>query len=283
MGGDGDINTFTTLPNMLRKYNPLLRGYSLGTGNYLSTGSNFNVAQPGHTSHEMLAQAQLLVKRIQADTKVNFNNDWKLITFFVGGNDLCKFCKDKAKYQPINYVNNIQATLDFLQANLPRTLVNLVLTLDVTGIQYISGTFVCRTMQNFLCECGINQANAAEQNALVSGYQTLTTNLINSGRYDTKDDFTVVLQPFMSEMKPPLLANGNPDYSYFAPDCFHFSVKGHETAALELWNNMFQPVGQKDSVWAAFVNSVKCPSETKPFIYTRLNSDKKSNLADLLN
>jgi phospholipase B1, membrane-associated len=258
---------------MLRKYNPKLRGYSLGTGDYNSSGSNFNIAQPGHTSYHMLGQAKLLVKRIKADSKVNFTNDWKLITFFVGGNDLCKYCKDKDKYQPLNYLNNIQATLDFLQTKLPRTLVNLVLTLDVTGIQYMSGTFACRTMQNILCECGINQANAAEQNVLVTGYQTLTTDLINSGRYDTKDDFTVVLQPFMSEMKPPLLANGSPDYSYFAPDCFHFSLKGHETIALELWNNMFQPVGQKDNVWTAYVNSVKCPTESKPFIYTRRNSD----------
>lgn len=95
----------------------------------------------------MLAQAQLLVQRIKADTKGDFNNDWKLINFFVGGNDLCKYCKDKAKYQPANYIANIQATLDYLQANLPRALINLVLTLDVTGIKDISGTFVCKTMQ----------------------------------------------------------------------------------------------------------------------------------------
>ena len=103
-------------------------------------------------------------------------------------------------------------------------------------------------------------ANADKLNALVDGYQALTKQLIASGRYDNDDQFTVVLQPFMERMAPPTLvtywndvnlyslkielnisylkANGNADYSYFAPDCFHFSVKGHETAAMELWNNM---------------------------------------------
>ena len=32
--------------------------------------------------------------------------------------------------------------------------------------------------------------------------------------------------------------NGNPDKTYFAPDCFHFSEKGHRDAAVALWNNM---------------------------------------------
>jgi len=29
-----------------------------------------------------------------------------------------------------------------------------------------------------------------------------------------------------------------PDLSYFAPDCFHLSLKGHRAAADALWNNM---------------------------------------------
>ena len=32
--------------------------------------------------------------------------------------------------------------------------------------------------------------------------------------------------------------DGTPDASFFAPDCFHFSSKGHAAAGQELWNNM---------------------------------------------
>ena len=60
-------------------------------------------------------------------------------------------------------------------------------------------------MKSYLCECGITLENADKINALVANYQALTEQLIASGRYDNNDQFTVVLQPFMKEMKPPLL------------------------------------------------------------------------------
>ncbi len=44
-------------------------------------------------SSEMEAQANLLVDRIINDLGVTeFNNEWKLINFFIGGNDLCDVC-----------------------------------------------------------------------------------------------------------------------------------------------------------------------------------------------
>ena len=32
--------------------------------------------------------------------------------------------------------------------------------------------------------------------------------------------------------------DGKPDMSYFAPDCFHFSTKGHMEGTKALWQNM---------------------------------------------
>lgn len=42
----------------------------------------------------MYEQAISVVKNIKNSNKVDFQNSWKLITFFVGGNDLCKSCKN---------------------------------------------------------------------------------------------------------------------------------------------------------------------------------------------
>lgn len=53
----------------------------------------------------------------------------------------------------------------------------------------------------------------------------MLVNLTNSGRYDTHDNFTVVIQPFMAHEQIPRLLNGDIDFSYFAPDCFHLSGK----------------------------------------------------------
>ena len=43
----------------------------------------------------MPGQAELLVERMKKDSNVDFENDWKVITIFVGGNDLCDYCDNK--------------------------------------------------------------------------------------------------------------------------------------------------------------------------------------------
>lgn len=54
---------------------------------------------------------------------------------------------------------------------------------------------------------------------------------INSGRYNKKEDFTVVIQPFIKLFNAPLDKKRQYeeviDISYVTYDCFHFSQKGH--------------------------------------------------------
>ena len=35
------------------------------------------------------------MNRMKNDETIDFQNDWKVITVFIGGNDLCDFCDDK--------------------------------------------------------------------------------------------------------------------------------------------------------------------------------------------
>ena len=44
---------------------------------------------------DMYGQAEMLVKRMKGESNIDYENDWKVITIFIGGNDLCAFCKDK--------------------------------------------------------------------------------------------------------------------------------------------------------------------------------------------
>ena len=81
-----------------------------------------------------------------------------------------------------------------------------------------------------MCPCAaFPESEDAEKElaSVISQYHELTHNLVNSGKYDTRDDFTVVMQPFMEGFEVPILPNGDVDFSYFAPDCFHFSAKSH--------------------------------------------------------
>jgi phospholipase B1 len=43
----------------------------------------------------MPEQANMLIKTLKSDPQVRYYDDWKLVTLFVGGNDLCDACNDQ--------------------------------------------------------------------------------------------------------------------------------------------------------------------------------------------
>uniref|UniRef100_A0A8C3CPA2 Phospholipase B1, membrane-associated n=1 Tax=Cairina moschata TaxID=8855 RepID=A0A8C3CPA2_CAIMO len=245
VGGNENISTVTTLANILREFNPSLIGYSTGTGRETTENAALNQAVAGDKSEDVPAQVRRLVDRMKNDTRINLQTDWKLVTLFIGGNDLCKFCEDPIRYSPENYTYNIQTALDMLHREVPRTFVNLVTVLSITSLRelYAEKNVSCpRILMRLLCPCVLKyDDNSTEVEQLVNfnkRYQERTKELVESGRYDTKEDFTVVLQPFLTHVDMPRTQEGLPDNSYFAPDCFHFSQKSHSQAARALWNNM---------------------------------------------
>lgn len=46
---------------------------------------------------ELESQARKLINRIRGDSKVDFNNDWKVVTILSGNNDLCDVCNDRVR------------------------------------------------------------------------------------------------------------------------------------------------------------------------------------------
>jgi phospholipase B1, membrane-associated len=142
-------------------------------------------------------------------------------------------------------------------------------------VQRLNHGFTCSTLHELECPCGAHPKNDEEKAELIQFYNEYTrliAELVDSGRYDGREDFTVVLQPFMEQMTIPLVPSGDIDLSYFAPDCFHFSVKGQMSAAMNLWNNMLEPVGQKSVKWM-IDEKMLCPTEAKPYFFTKKNSN----------
>jgi hypothetical protein len=78
LGGQGTWREFLTVPNILKNFNPNLTGYSLGDGHSESHSSRFNVAVNGAMDQDMEFAAHVLVKRMQADHTIDFQNDWKV-------------------------------------------------------------------------------------------------------------------------------------------------------------------------------------------------------------
>lgn len=281
IGGDANLTKVTTLPNILKNFNPGLTGYSLGTGRESSPQASLNQAVAGAKSDDMMTQVRALVKRMKNDSNINFKEDWKVITVFIGGNDLCDFCKNSLFYSMENYIKNVRETLDYLHKEVPRALVNLVEPLHIAPLRemHTDTSLKCPTwLVNILCPCVILPKDSSEAvkrlDALNRNYQTALHELVESGRYDTDPDFTVVVQPFFREIVVPRLPDGRPDRSYFSPDCFHLSQKAQTLMARSLWNNMLEPLGNKTRKqdFMAEIN-LKCPTKTSPFIRTYNNSD----------
>jgi len=277
IGGDSHLESgIVTLPNILKKFSPDLEGFSTGTCPVLMhnvhQGTKLNVAVSGGISSDMASQARRLIDRIKA--MPNYLNEWKLISLMIGGNDACDSCKNLTVFNPDQYVHNIKEALDMLHAELPKTFVNLVVVLDVSQVKGLAKGLFCTTLHRRFCACGAfpETPQAEREMAIrVKQYQSGTEALAKSGAYDTSDDFTVVVQPFLRDMAIPLTDKGEYDLSYFAPDCFHFSKKAQTEAAVALWNNMLQAPSQKQTTWIPG-DSIKCPTAEKPYFATYKNS-----------
>uniref|UniRef100_H2XTS6 Uncharacterized protein n=1 Tax=Ciona intestinalis TaxID=7719 RepID=H2XTS6_CIOIN len=282
-GGDNTLETSITLPNILKKFNPQVKGYSTGTD--LKTRDLwFNAAIAGARSSEIPGQAWELIGRMKNDSqRTNFENDWKVVTIFIGINDLCALDRDPVGASPESYIKTLEEGLDILHAELPRTLVNLVEIWDIHLLQQVAhgygSTRACRLAQAAECNY-VSTANDTEIEvikAVNDEYQRLTEELIATGKYDTENDFTVVIQPFIKDTVLPCTENGEVDSTYFAVDCFHFSTKAQALAGMNLWNNMLEPVGSKTTVWG--IKDLKCPTKDNPYIYTNRNSNQQSSNA----
>ena len=54
------------------------------------------------------------------------------------------------------------------------------------------------------CSCALNETTRPLLRPAQLGYYEKLKELAEGGRYDTRDDFTVVLQPYMVDMLPPV-------------------------------------------------------------------------------
>lgn len=77
-GGEATWRNYLTLPNILKEFNPGLKGYSVGKGEFLAPNSHMNVAFPVSADFDAYRQAQFLVKKMKKDPDVDFKNDWKV-------------------------------------------------------------------------------------------------------------------------------------------------------------------------------------------------------------
>jgi len=253
IGGKNPYLDFVTVPNILKLYNPNVKGFAIGEGNEGSANSVLNVAVSGARSYDLPSQINVLETRMRALPGIDFNNDWKLVSIFIGGNDLCDYCTDTTKNSPANFQSNLEVALDSLKARFPKLFVNLISPPDVTLLGQVTGG-MCSLLRPFECSCSSDPGTTIAHKE----YTSKLYQLVAMPKYSDKPDFHVSLQPFLADLVLPRV-NGQPDTSYFAPDCFHFSGKAHQAAAVALWNNMCERT-QKRTSWIPG-EPTECPDE----------------------
>lgn len=135
-GGDAGA---ATIGNFIAHFNPNLVGRSLGSVPYNPFGFSytpkvdvFNAAVVKAEVGDLQKQVTWLVGQIKANKKVDFVNDFKYMTLFIGGNDICNSCSKRV--DPDIWANSIRAVLKTLEMKVPRLIVNIPLLFKVTEL-----------------------------------------------------------------------------------------------------------------------------------------------------
>jgi len=279
IGGDETFETgVITLPNFFRRFNPDIKGYSHcpSTRDMLDR-SWLNVAEPGGTCRDMPPQSRDIVERMKNDERIDFENDWKLVSLFVGGNDLCASCR-RVEYSPENYGLRFREAVQILYDEVPRIIVNLIVMFDITPLPIFSTGLVCRQLQDQYCDCVFNATTRPQLRITQLAYYDELMAIQDDPVFQGREDFAVVVQPHMRDMLPPTdHETGEYLDGFLAPDCFHPSRVSHQSFAFFLWNTMLTPVGLKPltsetSVDPTIPISTVCPTPKNPYIFTKQNS-----------
>ncbi|KAK1796043.1 hypothetical protein P4O66_009148 [Electrophorus voltai] len=213
--------------------------------------TGFNLAITGHNTFvnyvlfflpsNLPEQTRHLIDTLKINEDVNFDEDWKLLTILIGMNDICDYCKDKTLFSVENFIHYMSMSLEMLMNEVPRMIVNVVQILAMEGLREVQKPTLGCLLQRSFCSCLVKPASgSADLKELIEvnlQFQSALEQLLNTDHF-FKSDFAVVLQPFLKHTDPPRLSNGKIDLSFFTPDCFHFTMKGHEELAKGLWNNM---------------------------------------------
>lgn len=144
IGGQWNWKNVTTLPNILKEYNPKLVGYSRNDALPFHEDTQFNMAEIGKPKVSLMRKfllmlligavsadipfmAKALVRRIKRDKRINFKKDWKMVTICMGGNDICSFIclMQDPESLPEKHRQRMIKALRYIRDNMPRLVLNI--------------------------------------------------------------------------------------------------------------------------------------------------------------
>ncbi|XP_012219356.1 phospholipase B1, membrane-associated [Linepithema humile] len=278
-GGQGTWRQYLTLPNIIKEFNPNLIGYALGDSLASHEASQLNVAESGAWSQDMPYMAEILVKRIKRDRRIDLQKHWKFISLMIGSNDFCtELCWVPSPWSVLEkHKADLLQVLRTLRDNLPRTFVALIPPPHLKALLKAAKdrrSLSCFLTTDLECSCLFGlafQKSIPLYYEIMTRWQQIDIEIAALPEFQ-RDDFAVVAQPILLEAFIPLASDGYSDMTYLSSDCFHVSQKANALYANGIWNNLLEPVGSKKTKWSNLFESFHCPTSERPYLTTILNS-----------
>ncbi|KAI8876826.1 hypothetical protein K501DRAFT_199541 [Backusella circina FSU 941] len=269
-----------TLPNFVKHYNSKVQGgsilshivsYCQGTTCgfpetlYRPLRDILNGAQSGGLAMNLDYELDYLIPRMKLlISDSDFQNVWKMVTIQIGSNDQCASCgADYASNVTANaYSGYVEAAIERIKENMPKTVVNLLGTFKVSGVFPLSaGQSYCvpnGILENKKeCECSSSAENLASMDALSDAYNVKLQAIADKYKGVAGGTFAVMYSP------APIQISSFPIDALSNVDCFHPSLKGHQWIAKSFWNQMFLNASSKPSTMTFSPDlEVNCPVDT---------------------
>jgi phospholipase B1 len=255
-----------TMPNILAQWNPNVWGGSI-TDHFPETHKEphdpsddiCNAAQSEAVVNDLAGeQVGYLISQMQNSPDGNFETDWKVITIWIGANDLCKSCEgENITAAAENYFTQLDGVINTIHQQVPRVFVNLVETMNLSRLGMLAqGSENCSFEHAFFTECYCVFKGTPDQWQIMDDATALFNAQLMAlqNKWNMVDDqFAVVVQPFLQGTLIP-------DLSWVSTlDCFHPALKTHQMLAVNLFNSMTTPIAQKPLA-ADFNAQVNCPT-----------------------
>jgi phospholipase B1 len=253
-----------TLPWLLEQYSPKVEGQStkavipngithLPHGDYHPRYDGLNVAESSGAAHLGSNDEQWGLLMQQKDKYEDFDNRWKVLTYWMFANDVCGMCDVEAAASD-TYKQWEKKTDEFLAnvtSTFKNTYVNLVSMLDLSQIHRIQHSKIGCTIEHelILQECGcIDRGDPTELDTLDRNIHFMNGRLHQFAvdwqkklRDQGREDIAVVAQWGFEGIGATL------DSTFLSKlDCFHPSALAHQSLAVGLWNSML--CGGRDDV-----------------------------------
>ncbi|KAI9360207.1 hypothetical protein BD770DRAFT_385077 [Pilaira anomala] len=274
----GDKNAFT-IPNYIKHFQPEINGYSTGSHLPELCGAEkcnplyqpeedvLNAAKSGAIAETLNLELDYLILRMRTLDDIDYENDWKMINIQIGSNDMCGACNTTYMddVTPDKFGSYVESVIERIQANIPKTLVNLIGTFNVSQIFPLSaGQDYCPkindtdiTYNTKLCSCGTTPEGLEKMGNLTLAYNEKLISIYDKYQKNKTDDFAVVYQ------QSNINITGFPIDFFSNYDCFHPSLKGHQWVSKIIWNQLFLPQALKPNVFNFNeTETIYCPVES---------------------